>query len=146
MQKEETKAFVKSYPDYVEELYTECSVYNYRGQKADYIAFWDTGASNTLITKRVVEDLKLAVSEFAELYHAGGSNISNCYNVFIELPNNILIGPLKVIEGQIEGSDVLIGMDIIGSGDLVVTNNDEHTEMAFSIPSSLKVNEVLKKS
>ena len=64
--------------------------------------------------------------------------------MFIELPNEILIGPLKVIEGQIEGSDVLIGMDIIGSGDLMITNNDEHTELAFSIPSSLKVKDIFK--
>ena len=76
MQTEEPKAFTKSYPGYVEELYTECSVYNYRGRKADYLAFWDTGASNSLITKKVAEDLQLAVSEFAELYHAGGSNLS----------------------------------------------------------------------
>ena len=72
MQKEDTKAFCKRYPDYVDELYTECRVYSYRGQNADYMAFWDTGASNSLITKKVANDLKLAVSEFAELYHAGG--------------------------------------------------------------------------
>ncbi|MBQ9355882.1 MAG: hypothetical protein IJT98_01110 [Prevotella sp.] len=107
------------------------------------MAFWDSGATNSLITKKVVEDLHLAVSEFAELYHAGGSNLSNCYDVFIELPNEILIGPLKVIEGQIEGSDVLIGMDIIGSGDFMITNNGGHTEMAFSIPSSIIIKDVL---
>ena len=50
-----------------------------------------------------------------------------------------------MIEGQIEGSDVLIGMDIIGSGDLMITNNNGYTEMAFSIPSSHRVEEVFKK-
>ena len=60
------------------------------------------------------------------------------------MPNEILIGPLQVIEGHIDNTDVLIGMDIIGSGDLVVTNNDDHTEMAFSIPSTLRMDEIQK--
>lgn len=35
-------------------------------------------------------------------------------------------------------------MDIIGSGDMMITNNDGYTEMAFAIPSSLKVEDVFK--
>jgi hypothetical protein len=44
-----------------------------------------------------------------------------------------------VIEGQLEGVDVLIGMDIIGNGDFVITNNEDHTTLSYTTPSTMKV-------
>jgi hypothetical protein len=51
----------------------------------------------------------------------------------------VLIGPIQVVEGMLEGVDVLIGMDIIGEGDFILTNNDDHTEFSFTIPSVKKL-------
>jgi hypothetical protein len=59
--------------------------------------------------------------------------------VHIHLPNDVLIGPIQVVEGMLEGVDVLIGMDIIGEGDFILTNNDGHTDFSFTIPSVKKL-------
>ena len=42
---------------------------------------------------------------------------------------------LPVISGAPQGMDVLIGMDIIGAGDFVVTNRNGRTKLSFRIPS-----------
>ena len=145
---EETQSFVFRYDDFVDELTTPCKVYQARqGMLTDgsiilhgqYEALWDTGATNSMITTRVIRELELKPVTYATIYHVGGASQEAVYNAYISLPNDILIGPLQVIEGQLEGVDVLIGMDIIGSGDLVVTNNDEHTEMAYTVPSVMKL-------
>ena len=76
---------------------------------------------------------------YATVYHAGGNSTEPCYNTYIHLPNDVLIGPIQVVEGMLEGVDVLIGMDIIGEGDFILTNNDDHTEFSFTIPSVKKL-------
>ena len=47
----------------------------------------------------------------------------------------VCIPQVEAFEGEIEGADVLIGMDIIGSGDLAVTNFDDKTTLTFRVPS-----------
>lgn len=144
----DTQRFVVRYPDFVDEIITDCIVLRatsgtLKGSdmliQQEYKALWDTGATNSMITAKVIADLRLKPVTYATVYHAGGQSEAAGYNVFVCLPNEILIGPLQVIEGQLEGVDVLIGMDIIGSGDFVVTNNNEHTEFSYTIPSIMKL-------
>ena len=110
----------------------------------EYFAIWDTGATNCVITKRVVDDLGLKPIKVVEVNHAGGKSLSNVYLVNIGLPNHVMIGAVQVTEGVlVSGSEeqgtqpnVLIGMDIIGQGDFAVTNFDGKTVMSFKLPSS----------
>ncbi|MEI7463281.1 MAG: hypothetical protein WCK03_02680, partial [Candidatus Taylorbacteria bacterium] len=62
----------------------------------------------------------------------------------IALPNGVMAGQVRVSEANLtdspglsesEQSRVLVGMDIIGAGDLAVTNFDEKTVMSFRMPS-----------
>lgn len=136
--------FRHTYPDYVDEINTPCKVYSVMGSATGCEAIWDTGAEHTVISKDVAKKLNLRIVSKTRMYHAGGDTIVNTYNVFIGFNDDMIIGPINVLEGQFEGNAILLGMDVIGSGDLVVTNNEEHTEMAFTIPSTLKIDEIEK--
>lgn len=144
----ETQSFVVRYPGYVDEITTDCLVIKATsGMLKDseeivgfpFKALWDTGATNSMITTSVVERLGLKTVTYAKVYHAGGDSEEPVFLAYIQLPNDILIGPLQVIEGELEGVDVLIGMDIIGNGDFVITNNEGHTTVSYSTPSTMKI-------
>lgn len=141
---EEKCCFSKSYDSYVDELQTSCKVFSLDGHSLECEAIWDTGAECTVLSREVAKKLSLTVYSKEEMFHAGGSTISNTYHVFVGLTDEIIIGPQNVIEGQFDGNVILLGMDVIGNGDLVVTNNEEHTEMVFSIPSTLKMEDIKK--
>jgi len=52
------------------------------------------------------------------------------------LPQGVGIPYLKVTEGDLPtNTDVLIGMDIITTGDFVITNKNWRTTFSFRIPS-----------
>lgn len=110
----------------------------------EYIAIWDTGATHSAVTKRVVDDLKLQPTGVRETRHAGGKSSNNTYLVNIALPNKVMIPHVRVTEVQLipddDASDdkqpqLLIGMDIIGLGDFAVTNANNKTVFSFRIPS-----------
>jgi hypothetical protein len=51
------------------------------------------------------------------------------------LPMGVTIPGLNVTLGDIVGTDVLIGMDVITAGDFAITNHDGKTKMTFRVPS-----------
>ena len=102
-----------------------------------YIAIWDTGATCSAITERLVKDLDLKTigGDYAET--VGGRTFCNHYYVNITLPNDVEIRNIEVVEGKICGrADVLIGMDIISGGDFIVTNKNGRTKFSFCYPST----------
>ena len=110
----------------------------------EYIAIWDTGATHSAITKKVVDDLKLQPTGVRETRHAGGKSTNNTYLVNIGLPNGVMIRYVRVTEVQLIPDDnasddkqpqLLIGMDIISLGDFAVTNANSKTTFSFRIPS-----------
>jgi len=103
----------------------------------NFFAIWDTGATNTVITERVVKDCGLRPISMAKIYHPGGeTKDANVYFVNIRLPNKVEVYNLRATEGILRGkADVLVGMDIIGKGDFAVTNYDGKTVFSFRIPS-----------
>ena len=101
-----------------------------------YTALWDTGATNTVITQRVVRECGLKPTGMAEVHHVGGSEIVNTYLISILLPSQVGFRELRATEGKdVLGGDVLIGMDVISQGDLAVSNYDKKTVFSFRIPS-----------
>ena len=80
---------------------------------------WDTGATNSVITKNTAKILKLKSIGLAEIYHAGGKSLQNSYMVNIVLPNRVEMIGIKVLEcSNIAGSfGAIIGMDVITNGD-----------------------------
>ena len=99
-------------------------------------AIWDTGATNTVITQKVVSDCSLKPIGMTKVQTAKGESSSSVYFASIFLPNRVAIPQLRVTEGIIAGdAEVLIGMDIISHGDFAVTNKDGKTIFSFRLPS-----------
>lgn len=101
-----------------------------------YSAIWDTGATNSVITEKVVDECNLAQIGITEVHTASGTEMAEVYLVNIGLPNKILIPGVRVSKGTIYGnSEILIGMDIISKGDFAITNKDGKTMFSFRVPS-----------
>ncbi len=99
-------------------------------------ALWDTGATNSVITKSTASTLGLLPISKAIVYHAGGQSEANVYLMNIYLPNDILVPSMLVAEcDDNEGFGIIIGMDIISHGDFSITNVGGNTVFSFRIPS-----------
>ena len=90
-----------------------------------YIGIWDTGATGSAITKKVVTDLKLQSIDSVPVGTAKGIRPSDVYLVNILLPSNVGFKALRVTEADLADADVLIGMDIICLGDFAITHEEE---------------------
>ena len=136
---------VKSASELLSSLATPCHVsqaFDPANGVPDYArnqfhAMWDTGATKSVITQRVVEvcGLKPIRNGFTQGVH--GMEKSQAYVVNLYLPDKIVIHELTVIKtnpGDVWW-DVIIGMDIISVGDFSVKNVNGKTEWSFSIPS-----------
>jgi predicted aspartyl protease len=100
-----------------------------------YKAIWDTGATNTAITQRVVDGCGLKPIGVVEVHTAAGKFRTNKYIVNVWLPNRIIIPNVEVNLCELIDTNVLIGMNIINRGDFAVTNKDGRTVFSFRIPS-----------
>jgi len=98
-------------------------------------AIWDTGATNSCISKKIVDACDLKPISIAESHTANGISRRPVYLVNVLLRNNVGIPNLRVIEADIYGADMLIGMDIIAHGDFAITCPNGKTVFTFRIPS-----------
>lgn len=105
-------------------------------QLHEFKAIWDTGATHSVITQRVASLLKLTQTTFREVNTAGGKVLKKVYLVNFYLPNMVAFNFVEVTEmDAISGDfDVLIGMDIIASGDFAVTNFQGKTTFTYRYP------------
>jgi hypothetical protein len=77
------------------------------------------------------------------MHTAGGQGQADTYLFNIYLPNGVMFPGVRVAEAQLVGDqDVLIGMDIITSGDFSVTNCEGQTCMSFRWPSLKRIDYV----
>ena len=126
-----------------------------------YLAIWDTGATHSAITKKVADELNLKPTGIVEVRYGSGKAQTNTYLVNIALPDNVMVGNVRVTEVNLIPDDntqdhqqpqLLIGMDIITLGDFAVTNANGKTVFSFRIPSiqeidfvpEIKENNILK--
>jgi hypothetical protein len=108
-----------------------------------YKGIWDTGATNSVVTQKVVDNLKLQQIGVAKVNGVHGEDTSPVFLVDFILPLGLTIPGLRVTLGKLPNdTDVLIGMDIISLGDFSVTNLDGRTKMSFRIPSCAEVDYV----
>jgi len=104
-------------------------------KKCQYIATWDTGATNTMISQNVVDKCGLISTGMVRVGTAGGIVEANTYIIDLVLPDNMVMKNLNVTCGKLNGTDVLVGMDIIQKGDFAVSNFNNQTKFTFRIPS-----------
>jgi hypothetical protein len=100
-------------------------------------AIWDTGASCTLISKEYAVKIGLIPTGKTTITGVNNRTLENTYQVNIYLPNKVCLIFVKIAEAPAlaGGAGMLIGMDIIGSGDFSVYNEDGKTVMSYRFPS-----------
>lgn len=91
------------------------------------------------ITSKVATELGLKPSGKVKVRGVGPAGSSqehdsNTYLVNVFLPNNVGLAGVRVSENAVEGCDVLIGMDVITTGDLAITNHNGKTTFSFRVP------------
>ena len=98
-------------------------------------AIWDTGATNSVITQKVIDDCGLVATGMAQVHGVHGHSQSETYLVNIVLPDKVVFTGTRVTKGHFAGGDLLIGMDIIKRGDFAGTNHNGTTMFSYRVPS-----------
>ena len=102
-------------------------------------AIWDTGAEISVIEQSVIDELGLKpdpTEETITMVTPSGMRTATPYRVDIVLPNGVRKIAQRVLDCvSLSDGQMLIGMDIISSGDLAVTNENNNTVLSFRIPS-----------
>ena len=98
---------------------------------------WDTGASASSIDKRVVMKLALRpIDRLDAVSHAYGVEEDvDVYAVNFSLAPDQSGIDIRVAEASLDHCDMLVGMDVITSGDFVVTRHMGRARMTFRAPS-----------
>ncbi len=130
-------------PDIQLELVSTCAVFRaWDPERSDprpprfaYHAIWDTGATLSAISERVVQECRPRRIMEAAVQGVHGTAYLPIHLITLELSNGVLIPEIRVIAGDIGDADVLIGMDVITLGDFAVTNADGFTQFSFRTPS-----------
>lgn len=89
----------------------------------EFDCLWDTGATATLISKKVINALKLEKKGTSKISTIHGEENSDVYEILLLLPKHKK--PLKVTVASFDkrdGFDILIGMDIIQHGKFTLNN------------------------
>lgn len=109
-------------------------------------AIWDTGATNSVITKSTAETLGLIPISMAEVMGVHGSKVVPVYMVSITLENENISLLSEVTECEELSADcdtgMLVGMNIIGMGDFSISNFNGETTMTFRVPSLERIDYV----
>ena len=113
---------------------------------ADFQAIWDTGAAGSVISQRVIDRCALQPSGVMQVKGVHGpATERNKYLVNITLNNGtVRFVAFEITHGDLDGFDVLIGMDVIGLGDFSVTNANGFTMFSYRAPSQTHVDYVAK--
>ncbi len=101
----------------------------------EYKGIWDTGATRTAITSSVAKECGLQPTGMCKIKTAAGESETFTYFISLYLPNMVCIPQLRVTQAELFDADVLVGMDVITSGDFAVTNYEGKTCMSFRMPS-----------
>jgi hypothetical protein len=116
--------------------------------RIEHLAIWDTGATACAITELFAKKLGLQPTGVKDVSGLGGTIEKKTYLIDLELPNGNLHCDLPVTEidnpvdsnnDPMDSFGMLIGMDIIGTGDFIITNFENKTTMSFRTPSLKKV-------
>ena len=112
----------------------------------DTLGLWDTGATNSVITKSTAQKLGLIPISKTVVNGVHGPKDVNVYYVQITLNNEQITLKTKVTECEELSANgdtgCLIGMNIISQGDFSITNFGGQTVMSFRVPSQQTIDYV----
>ena len=136
-------AFSLNHTGLARELVTKVIIENsVNNKKKESFALSDTGASGTVLTKKMSSLLELRTIDQTMIQTPNSDpQESNIYNITLFLPNRVMLSNIRICEANTiahQSAVVLIGMDIICLGDFAITNNNSKTLFSFSIPPHRK--------
>lgn len=109
-------------------------------QGKTYQALYDTGATHSSVSPKVIADLQLQSIGAISVHVGGGTLPTTAHLVNIGLPNRVMFQMWRVSKVELHGGiDVLIGMDILGVGDFAVTHHGDKTMFSFCVPSRKEI-------
>lgn len=101
-------------------------------------AIWDTGATSSMISQRIAQELKLSPQGSVKVSGVHGVENANIYTVDLIFNNGYRIPDIQVSEaGNSGGFDLLVGMDVISRGIFIVDGVNHATkgcQIAFALP------------
>ena len=105
-----------------------------------YVGIWDTGATASVITAKIITECSLKPISMTKAHGADGEYLTEVFLISLMVPNGLGFHSMRVTRGKLpSGSDMLVGMDVIGSGDFAVTNYSGVTSFSFRHPSLEKI-------
>jgi len=115
-----------------------------KAKSREYAAIWDTGASSSAITQRVVDELGLSVISRGITRTAAGPKETTMHSIHLWLPEHVVITHCiaSCVDLKLLGVDLLIGMDVISQGDFSISNYEGDTVMSFRMPSQERIDYV----
>jgi hypothetical protein len=105
----------------------------------EFVAVWDTGATNSVITDYVAKRLNLCSEGSTVINGVTGSQVVDSYLVTFTLPNGFSKDIFATSCTEAIGCDVLIGMDIISIMDFAITSGVGGTTFSFRTPHGKEV-------
>ncbi len=102
-------------------------------------AIWDTGASHTAFTSALIHKLQLIRTGDGSYHTSGGKRPTVHYGANIYLSHKLHFPFWEVMEADIHGGEVLLGMDIIGKGDFAISNYPRDPIFSFRYPSQDRI-------
>lgn len=100
---------------------------------------WDTGATNTLISQKVVDDLGLKPYGVCLVSDNTTTEKRETFLVHLGLPTGTTALNVEAMLTLSEDYDVVIGMDIISLCDFCFTNKDNASCFSLRHPSNEKI-------
>lgn len=123
-----------------EEIKTKAAIYSPSFQISEkYVSvniIWDTGATHSCISSYIMKELNLESIDSMPVCIAGKNKKDSPIVVAsISLPNDISFKDRRfTVLDELPELEVLIGMDIITSGDFAITNGGGKTRFSFITP------------
>lgn len=102
-------------------------------------AVWDTGATSTLISSKIVTELGLKSYGKSGFSSANGIVETDVYEIHLAIPLAGVVCNVLAMEKDDEDYEVVIGMDVISKGDFVLTNHEGHSTFSFRLPSQEEI-------
>ena len=133
-------AFTQRFPKIEDKLHTQFKIIPHFSKQTGVpiLAQWDTGASMSAISKKLVEMLELPVVSMTKIGTANGVADTTIHIIDLQLPNGDLIPDLRVVAADMT-EVMLVGMDVISRGDFAISNYKGHTILNFRIPSYAEI-------
>jgi len=142
-------AVTRRFPEIIESIITECYIYSGTDlSQAKTIkrvkiskALWDTGATGSLISSRVVKSLGLSsIGKSGVSGYNNSMDVKETYLVHIGMPTGDVVTNILAMEcADNDDYDVILGMDVICNGDFAISNLAGKTTFSFRIPSQQEI-------